>query len=853
MEEKNPFKQARLDYFLTSNTLTDLIDNCEIQPGYRSDHSIVKLEITTNHFTIGRGTWKFNNSLLHNPNYLSLVNQIIQEEKFKYSLPVYSKKYIEENFQDISFTITDESFLEMLLLRIRGETIKFSSHLKRKQNQKEKYLIADIAHLENTQIGQTNMTLLEDKKIELENLRKEKINGQIIRARMQWLNEGEKPSRFFCKLESRHFVEKTIRKLKTNTGSTITDQKKILSEIESFYKDLFKRDQSLPENFNYAENIARLGLKSVNEKHLGDLLSTQELGTVLKNMKNNKSPGIDGISADFLKLKHFVCNALNSCYSNGILSVSMRQSIITCIPKGNKDRSQIKNWRPISLLTVPYKLASSSIARRLKSILDNIISKTQSGFISGRSISDCTRLIYDLMFYTQKHKIPGLLMQIDFQKAFDSVSWKFLYSVLENFGFDEKFINWIKLFNNDISAYVLQCGFLSRPISIQRGCRQGDPIAPYLFLLAAEVLSCMIKNSKDISGLLIGTNVYKIAQFADDTTLILNGDANSLQATLNILEVFGNLSGLKMNSEKTKLIWIGSKHGSKEKLDVSHSLQWGESQFNLLGIKFCSNLEEMPHLNFKEALQKAKQVLNPWRSRYLTPLGKISVIKTMVLSKFIHLLMTLPTPENTLTDISKMFFNFIWEGKPDKINRDQICRSYQQGGLKMTNIFTFEKSMKIKWLKEVIVKTKKDWIQLLSQDININKLMITGTIGFKSQASKKNCNPFWKDVFKYYSDFRDQLKIKCNEDIMSICIWLNKNVGTESILFLDWLKVGIHSIGDILNSQGILLSMNDIQQRYNFRINFLNYYTLKRKLNLLSKNIKNHPLFSFQDLIYHII
>ena len=103
-------------------------------------------------------------------------------------------------------------------------------------------------------------------------------------------------------------------------------------------------------------------------------------------MKNNKSTGIDGISADFLKCH----NAINSCYCKGVLSTSMRQAIITCIPKGNKDRQFIKNWCPISLLSVIYKLASAVIAERLKPFLRNIISEHQSGFIPGRCIGDCT-------------------------------------------------------------------------------------------------------------------------------------------------------------------------------------------------------------------------------------------------------------------------------------------------------------------------------------------------------------------------------------------------------------------------------------------------------------------------------
>ena len=225
-------------------------------------------------------------------------------------------------------------------------------------------------------------------------------------------------------------------------------------------------------------------------------------------MKSHKTPGIDGITVEFLKvfwlkLKYIVTNALNCCYNKGCLSTSLRQSIITCLPKGTKDRSLLKNWRSISLLCVIYKLASGSIAERLRHSLDNIISNCQTGFIKGRFLNDSTRLIYDILPVTEKENIPGLLMLIDFEKAFDSLSWTFLYDTLESFGYSKDFIKWIQLFNNNISGFVLQLGFLSEPISIKRGFRQGDPIASYLFLIGAEILSRLILNNKDITGIII--------------------------------------------------------------------------------------------------------------------------------------------------------------------------------------------------------------------------------------------------------------------------------------------------------------------------------------------------------------
>ena len=158
------------------------------------------------------------------------------------------------------------------------------------------------------------------------------------------------------------------------------------------------------------------------------------------------------------KIKILVTKAINRCFEKGKLSTTLCQGIIACGPKAKSERCHMKNWRPISLLCVTYKLVSGALANRLKSVLDKIISKTQRGFIAGRQMSDCTRLIYDIMQTTENKALPGLLLLIDFQKAFDSISWNFLYNTLDFVGFSEKFIHWVKLFNNDIKMYVLQSG-----------------------------------------------------------------------------------------------------------------------------------------------------------------------------------------------------------------------------------------------------------------------------------------------------------------------------------------------------------------------------------------------------------
>ena len=221
------------------------------------------------------------------------------------------------------------------------------------------------------------------------------------------------------------------------------------------------------------------------------------------------------------------------------------------------------------------------------------------------------------------------------------------------FGFEDSSIKWIKLFNNDIQARVQQCGFLSDPIPIEKGCRQGDPIAPYVFLIAGEILNIMIISNPDLKGIVIGKTEHKIVQFADDTTIILDDSLGSLQATLNILEIYGSISGLKMNSDKTKVIWIGRKIKCKEKLNVKVKLDWDTTKFDLLGISFTMDLNKIPNLNYDRAIVKARNIIKNWNTRHLTPLGKITVIKTFIVSKFTHLFLTIPTLENFLKMLNK--------------------------------------------------------------------------------------------------------------------------------------------------------------------------------------------------------
>ena len=634
----------------------------------------------------------------------------------------------------------------------------------------------------------------------------------------------------------------------------MTDQYQILNEVKSFYDNLFQNcDGSCNENFEISNLLKSVKFDKITDADIGQTLSVKELANALKKMKNGKSPGIDGISSEFLKvfwtrLKYIITNAINYCYKIGKLSISMRQSIITCLPKGNKDRQFLKHWRPISLLCVIYKMASAAIAERIKPYLEKLISKNQSGFLKGRYIGESTRLIYDIMHYSEKNGLPGLLVQIDFEKAFDSLSWNFLYKVMHFFGFSETLIAWIKLFNTDIHAFVLQYGNLSKPISIMRGCRQGDPISPYLFILSAEILSLMVENSSEILGIKINKNSFKITQFADDTTLLLDGSVCSLQAALNLLEVFGSYSGLKVNCEKTKIIWFGSKKQSKEKLDVTSKLNWGETEFTLLGIKFSTDLQKMPDLNFKNAIASARKLIRCWKHRNLTPIGRIAVIKTLILPKFNHLFISLPTSENYLNEINKLIFDYLWVGKPEKISRKTMFKNYQNGGLKMIDIFTFEKSLKLAWLKRLVLQNDGAWLNLLTECVkNVRNCISLG--GEWCINILKKVNPFWKDVFKDWVLVCKNQVVTSNQDILRSSLWLNNDINVK-MFFPDWFASGIQTVADIVDASGKVADLESIKRKFNLRINILNYYTVKKSVEKFIESHRKGDNFAIERALH---
>ena len=244
--------------------------------------------------------------------------------------------------------------------------------------------------------------------------------------------------------------------------------------------------------------------------------------------------------------------------------------------------------------------------------MHKIINQDQKGFISGRFIGENIRLIYDILFETKQQEIPGLILSIDFQQAFDSVSWKFIHKTLDYFNFGPSFKRWIEIFQNGSESCILQNGHMTDYFSLQRGCRQGDPISPYIFILCAEVLSHMLRKDKDIKGIIINNKEYKLSQYADDTQIFLDGTEISLRKTLEKLHTFYLMSGLKLNIDKTKAIWIGAASKSKNRLCHEYNLDWNQEPFKVLGTIFTTEVFDIWEKNATAIFKNVEQTIKSW-------------------------------------------------------------------------------------------------------------------------------------------------------------------------------------------------------------------------------------------------
>ena len=209
----------------------------------------------------------------------------------------------------------------------------------------------------------------------------------------------------------------------------------------------------------------------------------------------------------------------------------------------------------------------------------------------------------------------------------------------------------------DISSCIINNGFASESFTLKKEVRQGCPLSGLLFILAAELLSSSIRANDHINGIRVLNKEIKLSQYADDTTSFCK-DQESLGKLLELLDLFKDCSGLKLNQSKSEAMWLGK---NANKTDTLFGVHWPQRRISALGISFSYNLKLCEQENFSHKICKIQKPFNIWSQRDLSLYGKITIAKTLELSKLIFVSACIHTPPHYIDIINRLITDFVWQ------------------------------------------------------------------------------------------------------------------------------------------------------------------------------------------------
>lgn len=402
----------------------------------------------------------------------------------------------------------------------------------------------------------------------------------------------------------------------------------------SLYSSEYTNDLAFFESF-----FSKLNLPTVSiGPELGDSIRQQEVMEAIVAMQSGKAPGPDGFPIEFYKkfsalLSPLLVAVYNEAFEKGFLPLTLSQASISLLLKENKNATICESYRPISLLNADFKILAKALAVRLEPILSAIIHNDQTGFIRGRNPFNNLHRLFNVM-YTHSHSDAEVIVSLDAEKAFDRVEWEYLFITLKKFGFPEDMISWVKLLYSAPVASVRTNNVFSEYFSLHRGTRQGCPLSPLLFAISIEPLAILLRQSPAFRGITRNGIEHKISLYADDVLLYVSNPSLSLPYILSAIEDFGKISGYKVNMHKTEYFPIVVPPDF-----VPHSIPFRvvHNMSKYLGVSVTSSFNSLFKANFSPLLKRCKKDFKKWSALPLSLAGRISLIKMMVLPRFLYL------------------------------------------------------------------------------------------------------------------------------------------------------------------------------------------------------------------------
>ncbi|KAK9048814.1 hypothetical protein SSX86_032219 [Deinandra increscens subsp. villosa] len=606
-----------------------------------------------------------------------------------------------------------------------------------------------------------------NKKGKLSDIEKKRIDDLRQKARIKWAMEGDDNTAFFHGIINSNRANGRINGLRIR-NHWVEDPDRIKHETWRYFKELFSDSRKDKPSLDCG------GISSISSEQ-GEWLvrpfSMEEIKSAVWDCDGDKAPGPDGFNLNFLKffwddIGDDFLQILNRFHDIGRISPGCGASFLHLIPKSS-DAQSLGEYRPISLLGCISKVVSKVLACRLKPVLPSIISETQLAFVEGRHIVDGPLILNETVAWLKHSKRKGLLFKIDFRKAFDSLDWGFIDSVLHHMGFPVKWRSWVFGILSSARASVLVNGSPTREFNCSRGVRQGDPLSPYLFVIAMEALDWMV-NKACLSGIYHGIclpsngPVLSHIFFADDVIMMGEWSESNARNIVRLLRVFFLVSGLEINLKKCAIMGVNVDPLEVKSMAEILNCADGSIPFDYLGMVVGANMNRIA--SWKSVVDTFERRLSRWKAKVLSFGGRLTLVKSVLDSLPTYFFSVYKAPKGVINQLEKIRFRFLWGGNCDAnkihwVNRNEVCKPKRYGGLGLVKLEDFNLSLLAKWLWRLKAEEGSLWGRVVSAVHVVRnrredfpcKVSIPGIwkniVSVKKELRSKNV--IWEQFMKY--------------------------------------------------------------------------------------------------------
>ncbi|CAF3957632.1 unnamed protein product, partial [Rotaria magnacalcarata] len=475
-------------------------------------------------------------------------------------------------------------------------------------------------------------------------------------------------------------------------------------------------------------------LNKIDSDKLECDITLTECNDALKSMAMGRSPGTDGITVEVWKkifpiIGEYYVRMINTAKLKGHFHEGFLNALLTLLKKDDNNNGSLKNYRPLSLMNIDYKILSKVLSIRLRKVLDQVIHIDQSCGIPGRTIHDNVHIIRSIIEYYSRHRDPIAIIQWDQEKAFDRINHVYLLETLKRLGFGSNYINWIKLLYLNATFKIKINNSITDPISFKSGIRQGCPLSGGLFVLCIEPLLHNIRRNVRIPGVLppgsqfpsvvrsilnkenVNVNI-KLSAYADDVcTIAFN--VNDERETQAMFELYNNASGGKTNKDKTIIFWIS------DWLDPPNFKSKIEREYcHFLGVPIDTK-GKIPSIELDKMILNVNQQMGMWSTIKLSLFERATVLKSFILSRLVYCFSLMPLPKKTIENLQKDINKCFWNNKHQSISFYTCVGKKGNGGFALLHLNSMIASYRIKCGLKIFSTTPKIWKFYAYQHVGI--------------------------------------------------------------------------------------------------------------------------------------